>query len=192
MVRKYKLRINEDAFEVAVEGPNNGIFHITIGETTFPAQITHADQTTGKFKVNIGETTHSIRIKPITGSTRYSVIVNELSLSVALHAVSTTPATQVQSYTTSATASTPVELAALTPGIDESDEPGTVTAPLPGRVLDVRVKPSQQILAGDVLLVLEAMKMANEIRAPHDGTVNKIHVENGTAVEKGQALVTIL
>jgi glutaconyl-CoA decarboxylase len=44
---------------------------------------------------------------------------------------------------------------------------------------------------GDVLLVLEAMKMANEIRAPQDGTITKVHVEAGTAVEKGQPMITI-
>jgi biotin carboxyl carrier protein len=69
--------------------------------------------------------------------------------------------------------------------------PGTVTAPLPGRVLEVRVKSGAIVKLGDVLLVLEAMKMANEIRAPQDGTVTKIHVEAGTAVEKGQPMISI-
>jgi pyruvate carboxylase subunit B len=66
-----------------------------------------------------------------------------------------------------------------------------VTAPLPGRVLEVRVKEGASVKTGDVLLVLEAMKMANEIRAPQDGTIKTVHVEAGTAVEKGQPMISI-
>lgn len=191
MTRKYKLRIDDSTFEVEIDGPDNGTLHITIGETTFPVQITDGDRTKGQYKITVGETEHLIQITSTSSPSQYSISLNKQTFAAALNPVSTTPSMPSRTYTPTSTPSVSDEISVTTPGIVESAEPGTVTAPLPGRVLEVRVELNQQILAGDVLLVLEAMKMANEIRAPHDGTISTIHVENGTAVEKGQVLVTI-
>ncbi len=65
------------------------------------------------------------------------------------------------------------------------DRPGEVTAPLAGVVVDVRVAVGEKITAGQTLLVIEAMKMQNEIQSPHDGTVKAIHCEKGGRVEQG-------
>lgn len=66
-----------------------------------------------------------------------------------------------------------------------------ITAPMPGTILDIRVTEGQAIKAGDIILILEAMKMENEIVAPNDGVVNKIHTTKSSAVSTGDALVTI-
>jgi biotin carboxyl carrier protein len=68
---------------------------------------------------------------------------------------------------------------------------GTVAAPLPGVTLEVRVAPGDSVRAGDVLVILEAMKMENEIAAPRAGVVEAVHVEPGANVGAGDALVTI-
>jgi len=65
-----------------------------------------------------------------------------------------------------------------------------VKAPMPGLVLDLRVKPGQEISKGDPLMVLEAMKMENVIKASGEGTVASIEVKKGDAVEKGQLLIS--
>ena len=65
-----------------------------------------------------------------------------------------------------------------------------VHAPMPGLVLRVTVEAGQAVKAGEGLLVLEAMKMENELRAPGDGTVAALHVKPGDAVGKGDLLVT--
>ena len=62
---------------------------------------------------------------------------------------------------------------------------------MPGVVKELRVGEGDPVHEGQALLILEAMKMENEIRAPHDGTVKALHVEAGAAVEKGAALVTL-
>ncbi len=66
-----------------------------------------------------------------------------------------------------------------------------VNAPMPGNILDVKVKPGDSVKAGDTLLILEAMKMENEISAPQDGTVATIDVRKGDVVDSGALLCTM-
>jgi len=64
-----------------------------------------------------------------------------------------------------------------------------VKAPMPGLLLNVMVKPGNQVFKGDNLLVLEAMKMENMIKSPTDGVVKSIEVEKSSAVDKNQVLI---
>jgi acetyl/propionyl-CoA carboxylase alpha subunit len=66
-----------------------------------------------------------------------------------------------------------------------------IRAPMPGLVLSLRVGEGQMVKAGEALLVLEAMKMENELRAENDGTVKSVHVAHGDAVGKNDLLVEI-
>jgi pyruvate carboxylase subunit B len=66
-----------------------------------------------------------------------------------------------------------------------------VTAPMPGLVVRVEAEVGQQVTAGQCLVVLQAMKMENELGAPSDGTIKQIHVAAGQAVEHGQLLVEL-
>ena len=67
----------------------------------------------------------------------------------------------------------------------------TVKAPMPGNILEVRVKDGQSVQAGDVLFILEAMKMENEIMAPVAGIVSGVAVQKGSAVATGAVLCHI-
>ena len=66
-----------------------------------------------------------------------------------------------------------------------------ITAPMPGTILAVNVTAGQAIKKGDVLFILEAMKMENEIMAPADGTVAAVAVNKGATVESGAVLCTL-
>jgi biotin carboxyl carrier protein len=66
-----------------------------------------------------------------------------------------------------------------------------VVAPMPGVVVDVRVRPGERIRAGQAVVVVEAMKMQNELTAEADGTVERVAVKAGDAVDGGAVLVVV-
>ncbi len=70
-----------------------------------------------------------------------------------------------------------------------SGEP--VKSPMPGTIINVLVKPGQAVKKGDVLVILEAMKMENEIKAAKDATVASVAVNKGESVDTGTVLVTL-
>ena len=72
------------------------------------------------------------------------------------------------------------------PGVETA-----VKAPMPGLVVDVLVTEGQQIVAGEVLVILESMKMENELRAQWDGTIQSVHVRPGDVAGQDQALITV-
>ena len=89
-----------------------------------------------------------------------------------------------------APAAAPVAAAApAAPAVTGAGE--AVTAPMPGNILKVNVQNGQAVKAGTVLVILEAMKMENEIMAPRDCTVTQVLVSKGSTVDTGAPLVVI-
>lgn len=68
---------------------------------------------------------------------------------------------------------------------------GEITAPMPGKILDIQINEGQEVARGDILLILEAMKLENNITAPFSGTVKSIDVGAGASVEAGAVLVKL-
>ena len=83
----------------------------------------------------------------------------------------------------------PAAAAPAAPAVTGAGEP--VTAPMPGNILKVNVNVGDQVKEGQVLVVLEAMKMENEIMAPKAGTVTQVVVSKGSTVDTGAPLVVI-
>lgn len=73
-----------------------------------------------------------------------------------------------------------------------SEGPQEIVAPMPGKIVKILVGENQQVGSGEGLLVIEAMKMQNELRAPRPGRVEKIHIRVGTGVETGAALLRLV
>ena len=67
----------------------------------------------------------------------------------------------------------------------------SISAPMPGVILDVRVSEGQAVKNGDVLLILEAMKMENEVMAPQDGTIESVSIAKGSNVNAGDVMIVI-
>jgi biotin carboxyl carrier protein len=72
-----------------------------------------------------------------------------------------------------------------------ADGPARLTAPMPGRVVKVLVEEGREVVAGEGLVVIEAMKMENELKASRRGRVQKVAVHQGQAVEAGALLVVV-
>ena len=70
-------------------------------------------------------------------------------------------------------------------------DPGALETPMPGRVIVVKVAPGQRVVKGEELVVVEAMKMENALRAPRDGVVRAVHVVAGDTVTPGRPLVEV-
>jgi biotin carboxyl carrier protein len=66
-----------------------------------------------------------------------------------------------------------------------------VSSPMPGTILEVKVSVGQSVKKGDVICVLEAMKMENEIPAPKDGVIASVNVQKGASVQTEEVLVTL-
>lgn len=70
-----------------------------------------------------------------------------------------------------------------------SSKVNNIKAPMPGLVIDMKVKAGDIVKAGDALLILEAMKMENIIKSPGDATIKNVKAKKGDTVEKGQVLI---
>lgn len=114
-----------------------------------------------KYKVNVNGTVYEVAVEEITGA---------------------------------AAAAAPVAAPAAAPAAPEAAAPAggeQIKSPMPGNILSVNVSNGSSVKKGDVLMILEAMKMENEIMAPCDGTVASVSVTKGATVETGTLLCVI-
>lgn len=118
----------------------------------------------------------------------YTITVNGTAYNVTVEeGTSNAPASQ-------APVSAPVaahQAAPAKPAAPASAGSVKVDAPMPGNILDIKVSNGASVKAGEVLVILEAMKMENDIVAPQDGTVASVNVNKGDTVEAGQTIITL-
>jgi len=88
-------------------------------------------------------------------------------------------------------AAAPIAAAPAAPAAALAAGATPVNAPMPGTILNVRVTAGQSVKAGEILVILEAMKMENEIVAPKDGVIAQVAVTKGATVDTGALLVSI-
>ena len=141
-------------------------------------KITIAGQT---YDVEVGDTSSSPVEVSVDGTT-YQV---EIPNSITPAASGGTPAVSTPKPVT------PAPQAVARPSVPTSGGDGVVRSPMPGKIISVSVSVGDVVTKGQLILVLESMKMENTIASPIDGTVSAVHVSANDAVQHGQTLAEI-
>lgn len=119
----------------------------------------------------------------------YTITVNGTVYSVTVEEGASTSAAPVAAAPVAAAPAPAAPAPAAAPAGAQGSV--TVNAPMPGKILGVKASVGQAVKKGDVVVVLEAMKMENEIVAPQDGTIASINVAVGDSVDSGAVLATL-
>ena len=120
----------------------------------------------------------------------YRIIVNGTAYDVAVEEVAGGSA-PVAAAPKAAPAASSAPAPAPAPAASDSAGSIVVSAPMPGKILNIKSSVGASVKKGEVILILEAMKMENEVVAPEDGTVASINVAAGDSVEAGDTLATL-
>jgi len=164
---KYSVRIGDRTVDVEVDGTR-----VTVGGEGFEAQLAPLPGTP-LYHLLLADDSWTVAVQPGEGPGRWALgVVGERVEVEALDERSR------QRPTDAAPRAAPTGSR-------------TVLAPMPGLVVRIEVAAGQPVAAGAGLVVVEAMKMENELRAPHSGVVATVHVAVGQAVERGAPLVTL-
>ncbi|WFA07719.1 DUF2118 domain-containing protein [Tissierella sp. Yu-01] len=133
-----------------------------------------------KFVINVNGNSYEVEVEEVKSGAQ------PIAAPAPNPVVPATPAPAPVAASNPAPASAPAKKDVV---VSEGQE--VVEAPMPGTILKVNVSEGQQIKAGDVLLILEAMKMENEILSPRDGKVVSVATSAGTSVNTGDKLAVI-
>jgi glutaconyl-CoA/methylmalonyl-CoA decarboxylase subunit gamma len=165
---KLKITANGQAHEVSVE-KNGGDYRVTIGNETY--------------RVVLKENGVSINgeLLPVTVDGALNEGANVTTSSRQMKVL-------VEPVREMATVAVEAEVTHSGKG---SDSKGSVTAPMPGKIISVKVKAGDSVAQNQIVAVLEAMKMENEIQSEVAGTVQSVSVKAGETVEGGQVLLVI-
>lgn len=164
---KYHVRIGDDELEIDLLERDGSLFLLHEGRET-PVDLT-----------------------AVRNAASYSLLVGDHSLPLVASGPNDDLTLQIASETWNVSVMDERERIAEEAAGGAGGGGGVVQSVMPGIVREVRVEEGQEVAAGDALVILEAMKMQNEIRAEADGVVSVVHVQAGTAVAKGDDLVTL-
>lgn len=142
------------------------------------------------FKFNIDKANYEVSVNEL-GNNQLEVTVNGRAYTVELEQTRKKP--QVVHHVVHHVAPAAGTQAAAAPAPKAAPSAGgkVVSSPLPGSITQIMVTPGQSVKQGDILLVMESMKMANNITSEFEGTVKTIFVQQGASVMQGDNLVEI-
>ena len=172
MASTLRLTLNGEEHELEVDERDDGL-HVRLGETWYPVELER-----------IGETAHysllldkvPYEVFAVEGPQGYHVVIGS-----RMYAIAAPPPGRGRH------AGDPEDVDALAEG-----EEWVLTSPMAGVIQEVLVKADDEVEAGQVVMVIEAMKMQNDLHARRAGTVKAVFVEEGQRVEQGTQLLVVL
>lgn len=159
----------------------------TVGDTSFALAINRD----GELVVN--DVTHALDFKAIDEAGLYSIIVDNASYEVLIEESDGEYRVLIDGvlYQARVVDERASRLAAAAGAFGPASGELLIKSPMPGLIVQVPVKEGDVVKKGQVVVILESMKMENELKAPRDGTIGSIKVAQRQAVEQGQALLAI-
>lgn len=180
----YEVFIDGKPRKVKLTKTSEDFFTITVDDKPVNVELsTERLSLEGTFAINVDGKTYQIELPKIDRDKPFTVKVEETAFKAELKTALNRPAlTSFEPVT-----STPTKKASATKHVIE----GAVVAPMTGRVLSVKAKRGDKVQAGQILCILEAMKMENEIAAPKSGTVREVYACEGSSASEGEPLFII-
>lgn len=180
----YNIKVGHKNFKVEISKTSEDSFTIKIGDKIRQVKLKREKESKDSFSVILDGKEYKVEVLKVNRQKPFTIKVDDLDFSVQLQL----PERRIV-YTGVAapTISFPAGTKRKTIEIIE----GAVTAPMTGKIVSVKVEEGDEVRKGQVLCVLEAMKMENEITAPKSGKVKEIRVSEGTAVNEGDILLII-
>jgi biotin carboxyl carrier protein len=133
-----------------------------------------------KFVVNVNGNSYEVEVEEVGGA--------PVSSPYAVKPVQAAPVSAPAAPTPAPAAPAPAPAAPVSTGAEGSIK---ITAPMPGTILDIKVKAGDKVQKGTLVIILEAMKMENEILSPNDATVASVNVTKGQQVNSGDVMLTL-
>ncbi|HYL91767.1 MAG TPA: biotin/lipoyl-containing protein [Alphaproteobacteria bacterium] len=162
-------------------------YEVTVGDKTYAIQLSHTE-TGWKCQLDGSDFPADIAVTP---GNAVSVLVDGRSYEVKLEKNGSETQIAVGAERFSVTVRDPRSLRSRRQGVSSTEGVKKLVAPMPGKVIRILVPAGAAVEANQPVLVIEAMKMQNELKSPKKGTVRKLNVNEGAAVEAGQALAEV-
>ncbi len=176
---KFKITVDKTPYEIEIGGETPMPTGVKVNGEPFNTKV---EKKGDLLIVSIDDKKYEIDAKP-KAENNYSFLVNGKPHDIMIELAAARDVKQAEKK--------PVPTAGRPAGAGGPKGKGDVTPPMPGKIIDLRVKKGDVVKAGQVLLVLEAMKMQNEILSPIDGTVEEIKCKVGDSVSASDVIVIV-
>lgn len=143
-----------------------------------------------KYVLSIGEKEYNAEVKEISTETAV-ITVNDIEYKIDLKDIGRKQNTVISNNKNTFSAQPVVGKNDIKEKVQRTGNDNGVYAPLPGLITDILVSENSTVKSGQTIALMEAMKMENQIQAPHDGTVKKISVKKGDSVMEGDVILEI-
>lgn len=180
----YEIFIDGKPKKVELTKTGDKAFTVRIDDKAVNAELLAEKLNLEKaFTVKIDGKTYQIELPRIDRDKPFPVKVEDATFKAEVK-------TPTAKSTLTAFEPTPMTLVMKT-GLTKQAVEGGITAPMTGKILSVKVKKGDRVKAGQILCILEAMKMENEIATPKDGVVQEVYASEGSSVSEGEPLFVI-
>lgn len=181
----YEIFIDGTPRKIELVKTGNKSFSGKIGNKSFTVELqTDKFELEKQFLIRINDKAYNIELSKIDREKLFPIKVEGATFKTEVK----TPIAERSLATFGPTSLTPTKKIAPQRQIME----GVVTAPMTGKIISVKVKKGDQVKAGQVLCILEAMKMENEINAPKAGIIQEVNVSEGSSVNESEILFVIV